>query len=193
MQKKLFILLPDGVGLKNFALTQFNAIGKEMGYEIVYWNNTPFKIKEELGYEELPIENNQINPWTTVYTRARKRCELNVFDKKFGETVYNTYNFPHSYKGVKNIIKSLNVDFLVATKSTEKGVDFIREKIKKLERTSPKYDYCKKQLQEHKPDLIFCTNPRPSQAIAPILAAQDLGIPTASFIFRGIICPKRQL
>lgn len=190
MHQKVFILLPDGVGLRNFALTQFNTLGKEMGYEIVYWNNTPFKIKKELGYDEVVIENNQTNPWTTVYTRARKRCELNVFDKKFKESVYNTYNFPHSYKGLKNAIKSINVDFLVATKSTEKGVDSIREKIKKLERSSAKYDYCKKQLQEYKPDLIFCTNPRPSQAIAPILAAQDLGIPTASFIFSWDNLPK---
>lgn len=190
MHQKVFILLPDGVGLRNFALTQFNTLGKEMGYEIVYWNNTPFKIKGELGYEEVVIENNQINTWTTVYTRARKRCELNVFDRKFKESVYNTYNFPHSYKGFKNAIKSINVDFLVATKSTEKGVNSIREKIKKLERSSVKYDYCKKQLQEHKPDLIFCTNPRPSQAIAPILAAQDLGIPTASFIFSWDNLPK---
>lgn len=190
MSKKAFIFLPDGVGLRNFALTNFNAIGTAMGYDITYWNNTPFKINKELGYNELIIENQKLHPMTTVYTRARKRCELNVFDKKFNETVYNTYNFPHSYKGIKNIIKSLNVDFLVATKSTEKGVKSIREQIKKLERSTSKYEYCKKQLQEHKPAIVFCTNPRPTQAIAPILAAQDLGIPTASFIFSWDNLPK---
>ena len=140
MSKKAFIFLPDGVGLRNFALTNFNAIGTALGYEMVYWNNTPFKIKEELGYDEVNITNHQLHPWTTVYTRARKRCELNVFDKKFNETVYNTYNFPQSYKGIKNVIKSLNVDFLVATKSTEKGVESIRTKIKKLERSTSKYE-----------------------------------------------------
>jgi hypothetical protein len=190
MSKKAFIFLPDGVGLRNFALTNFNAIGTALGYEIVYWNNTPFKIKEELGFEELVIENHKLHPMTTVYTRARKRCELNVFDKKFNETVYNTYNFPQSYKGFKNAIKSLNVDFLFATKSTTKGVDTLRERIKKLERSTSKYAYCKKQLQEHTPDIVFCTNPRPTQAIAPILAAQDLGIPTASFIFSWDNLPK---
>lgn len=188
--KKAFIFLPDGVGLRNFALTNFNAVGKDLGYEITYWNNTPFKIKEELGYDEVVIENQQLNKWTTVYTRARKRCELNVFDKKFNETVYNTYNFPHSYKDFKSAIKSLNVDFLVATKSTEKGVASIRKKIKALERSTSKYEYCKKQLQEHKPNIVFCTNPRPTQAIAPILAAQDLGIPTATFIFSWDNLPK---
>ncbi|WP_130734324.1 UDP-glycosyltransferase [Flavobacterium sp. J27] len=190
MSKKAFIFLPDGVGLRNFALTHFNNIGKKMGYEITYWNNTPFKIKEELGYDEVLIENHTLNPWTTVYTRARKRCELNVFDQKFNETVYNTYNFPQSYKGLKNAIKSLNVDFLVATKSTEKGIESIRKKIKELERATSKYDYCKKQLEKYKPDIVFCTNPRPTQAIAPILAAQDLGIPTASFIFSWDNLPK---
>ncbi|MGL2988090.1 UDP-glycosyltransferase [Flavobacterium sp. RSSA_27] len=190
MTKKAFIFLPDGVGLRNFALTKFNAIGTALGFEIVYWNNTPFKIKEELGFEEVLIENKKLHPLTTVYTRARKRAELNVFDKKFNETVYNTYNFPQSYKGLKNLIKSINVDFLVATNSTEKGLESIRTKIKKIERSTSKYEYCKKQLLEHQPDIVFCTNPRPTQAIAPILAAQDLGIPTATFIFSWDNLPK---
>lgn len=190
MNKKAFIFLPDGVGLRNFALTNFNAIGTALGYEIVYWNATPFKIKDELGFDELRIENHHLHPMTTVFTRARKRCELNVFDKKFKETVYNTYNFPQSYKGLKNAFKSLYVDFLVATKSTESGVVSLREKIKKLERSTAKYTYCKNQLMAHKPAIVFCTNPRPTQAIAPILAAQDLGIPTASFIFSWDNLPK---
>lgn len=190
MNKKVFVFLPDGVGLRNFALTQFNAIGKQLGYNIVYWNNTPFAIQEKLGYDEVVIENHQLHPLTTVFTRARKRAELNYFDKKFKETVYNTYTFPQSYKGLKNAFKSLYVDFLTATKSNEKGIVTIREKIKRLERSTTKYQYCKRQLQEYKPDFIFCTNPRPTQAIAPILAAQDLGIPTASFIFSWDNLPK---
>jgi len=190
MNKKAFILLPDGVGLRNFALTNFNAIGTQLGYEITYWNNTPFAIKNELGFQELKITNQKLHPLTTVFTRARKRCELNWFDKKFNETVYNTYNFPQSYNGLKNAFKSLYVDFLVATHSNEKGIKSIREKIKQLERTTEKYQKCKVQLQKEMPAIVFCTNPRPTQALAPILAAQDLGIPTASFIFSWDNLPK---
>lgn len=190
MNKKVFIFLPDGVGLRNFALTNFNTIGKKIGYEIVYWNATPFKIRDELGFDELMIENQNLHPFTTLFTSARKRCELNVFDKKFNEKVYNTYNFPQSYKGIKNALKSIYVNFLVSFKSNEDGVIYLREKIKKLERSTKKYEYCRKQLIEHKPDIVFCTNPRPTQAIASILAAQDLGIPTASFIFSWDNLPK---
>jgi hypothetical protein len=190
MKKKIFVFLPDGVGLRNFAFTQFKEIGEQKGYEIVYWNNTVFSLKKELNYEELKIENHNLHNLTSIFTRARKRIELNIFDKKFKETVYNTYNFPQSYKGIKNVIKSILVDLLVFFGSNEKGLLFVRNQIKKLERKNPKYDYCRAQLEIHKPDFVFCTNQRPSQAIAPILAAQDLGIPTATFIFSWDNLPK---
>jgi hypothetical protein len=45
-------------------------------------------------------------------------------------------------------------------------------------------------LQNEKPDLVFCTNQRTMLAVAPILAAQDLGIPTATFIFSWDNLPK---
>ncbi len=188
--KKVFIFLPDGVGLRNFAFTKFKEIGDAKGYNITYWNNTPFSIKKEIGFEEVKIENQKINPLTTIFTRARKRIELNVFDKKFNETVYNTYNFPQSYKGFSNFFKSIVVDLLVFFGSNTAGINFVRNTIKKLERKTSKYKYCKKQLQEHQPNFIFCTNQRPSQAIAPLLAAQDLGIPTATFIFSWDNLPK---
>lgn len=190
MKKKVFIFLPDGVGLRNFALTHFKELGTQKGYEIVYWNNTVFSLKKALNYEEVKIENYKLHPFTTIFTRARKRIELNIFDKKFKESVYNTYNFPQSYKGFNNAFKSILVDLLVFFGSNEKGWQFVRKQIKKLERKNTKYAYCKAQLEQHKPDLIFCTNQRPSQAIAPLLAAQDLGIPTATFIFSWDNLPK---
>ena len=83
MKKKIFIFLPDGVGLRNFALTNFKQIGEQHGFDITYWNNTPFSIEKEIGFKEIKLENNKTNPLTTIFTRARKRAELNWFDKKF--------------------------------------------------------------------------------------------------------------
>lgn len=189
-KKKVFVFLPDGVGLRNFALTRFKEIGAQNNFEIVYWNNTVFSLESNFGYEEVKIESNAVHPLTSVYSRARKRIELNIFDRKFKETVYNTYNFPHSYKGIKNAVKSLAVDALVTFGSTMSGLKFVRNQIKKNERKTEKYRLCKKQLEQHKPDFIFCTNQRPTQAIGALLAAQDLGIPTATFIFSWDNLPK---
>ena len=190
MSKKVFIFLPDGVGLRNFAFTDFKEIGEKNNFDITYWNNTPFALETELGFAEVKMNSQKIHPLTTIFTRARKRAELNYFDKKYKETVYNTYNFPQSYKGVTNFVKSFAVDVLVQFCSNAKGIVSIREKIKNLERKSSKYQEAKKQLELHQPDFIFCTNQRPSQAIAPMLAAQDLNIPTATFIFSWDNLPK---
>lgn len=190
MNKKVFVFFPDGVGLRNFAFTQFKELGEERGNTIVYWNNTVFSLEKELGYEELPLKNHKIHPLTPLYTRARKHVELNVSQKKFKDPVYATYKFPFSYKGIKNILKSVFTQILIGLNSSEAGIIRIRKRINSLERSTKKYQYCKAQLQAHKPDLVFCTTQRATQSISALLAAQDLGIPTVGFVYSWDNVPK---
>ena len=74
--------------------------------------------------------------------------------------------------------------------SSEKGIVRIRKRINSLERATEKYRYCKAQLQAHQPDLVFCTTQRATQSISALLAAQDLGIPTVSFVYSWDNVPK---
>ncbi len=190
MKKKVFVFFPDGVGLRNFAFTNFKTLGEQKGFDITYWNNTIFSLKDNLGFDEVKIENHQLHPLTPIYSRARKRCELNVSRDKFNDDVYPTYKFPFNYKGLKNIGKSLFTKLLISLYSSEKGVERIRKKINALERKNPKYAYCKAQLAKHKPDLIFCTTQRATQSISALLAAKDLGIPTVAFVYSWDNVPK---
>ncbi|MCW2119450.1 UDP-glycosyltransferase [Flavobacterium sp. 7A] len=190
MNKKIFVFFPDGVGLRNFAFTQFKEIGEARGNQIVYWNNTVFSLKEELGYDEVKIENHKIHKLTPIYTRIRKHIELNVSQKKFNDEVYPTYKFPFSYKGIKNSLISVFSKIMIGLNSSEKGIIRIRKSINELERSTEKYQYCKAQLLEHKPDLVFCTTQRASQSIGALLAAQDLGIPTVGFVYSWDNVPK---
>ncbi|WP_396601582.1 CDP-glycerol glycerophosphotransferase family protein [Algibacter sp. R77976] len=190
MKKKIFVFFPDGVGLRNFAFTDFKNIGENMGFDITYWNNTIFSLKDNLGFNELKIEDHSAHPLLPIYSRARKRAELNVFRNKFNDTVYPTYKFPFNYNGLKNIFKSLYAKWLIGIYSTEKGVVKLRAKINTLERSTSKYKYCKAQLEAHKPDLVFCTTQRATQSISALLAAQDLGIPTVAFVYSWDNVPK---
>ncbi|WP_282121841.1 UDP-glycosyltransferase [Algibacter mikhailovii] len=190
MKKKVFVFFPDGVGLRNFAFTDFKNIGERMGFDITYWNNTIFSLKDNLGFQELNIEDHSAHPLLPVYSRARKRAELNVSRDKFRDDVYPTYKFPFNYKGLKNIFRSIYVQGLEALHSSEKGVVKLRQKINKLERSTTKYTYCKAQLEAHKPDLIFCTTQRATQSISALLAAKDLGIPTVAFVYSWDNVPK---
>jgi hypothetical protein len=190
MKKKVFVFLPDGVGLRNFALSEFKKIGESNNVDITYWNNTEFSLKEEFDFNEVFIKNQKIHYLTPIYSRVRKRIELNAWEKKHKDPVYPTYKFPLNFKGVKNIFKSILIKILIAIYSNPSGVEKVREKIKYLERKSPKYLHCKKQLEIHQPDIVFCTNQRATQAISALLAAKDLNIPTVSFIYSWDNVPK---
>jgi hypothetical protein len=190
MSKKVFVFFPDGVGLRNFAFTNFKNVGEQQGFDITYWNNTLFSIKEEIESQELKIEEQLTHKLTPLYLRARKRIELNISQKKFSDPVYATYKFPLSFKGLGNILKSCFIKILIGLNNSEKGLERVRKKIESLERSTSKYKYCKQQLQKHQPDLIFCTTQRASQSISALLAAKDLGIPTLIFVYSWDNVPK---
>ena len=186
---KIFILLPDGIGLRNFAYTDFYQIGIQQGFEIIFWNNTPFSLND-LGYNEIKIQNSKTHFLTDVYKNARKHIELNLNIKKHKDSVYNSYRFPFVYSSFKNVIKNLLTKGLILLYTSDSGLQYIRKKIKNLERTTISYKNSIKTLQKEQPALVFCTNQRPVTGIATMLAAQDLGIPTATFIFSWDNLPK---
>jgi len=186
--KKIFILLPDGVGLRNFAFTSFVEIGKKMEWEVVFWNQTPFNLTE-LGYKEIKLPGKP-RAYTDLLKRAKISAELDYFEEKFEDKVYRTYKFPSSNKSIKSKIKNAIVTQLTKTYQGEKGLQKLRRKLKASERKSFFYQNCKDVLEREKPDLVFCTNQRPVNAIAPLTAAQDMGIPTSTFIFSWDNLPK---
>lgn len=186
--RKLFLLLPDGVGLRNFAFTSFVEMGKQLGWEVVFWNHTPFDLTE-LGFSEIKLEGKPL-AITDILKRSKISAELDHFTRKFQDTVYQTYKFPSSKTNLKQRFKNSMVSFFAATSGTEKGLQQLRNKMKKAERNSAFYKQCREVLEREKPDFVFCTNQRPVNAIAPLTAAQDLGIPTGSFIFSWDNLPK---
>ncbi|MEP6804602.1 MAG: UDP-glycosyltransferase [Flavobacterium sp.] len=187
--KKIFILLPDGVGLRNFAFSNFFQFGLKENFQITYWNNTPFDLTT-LGFDAINIRNAKTNLLTDSYKNARKHIELNLSIQAEKDLVYDTYRFPFSYKKIKPAVKNLISQFLIATHSSNKDLEKVCQKIKRLEQSGDYYQHCLATLQTEKPDMVFCTNQRPVLAIAPLLAAQKLGIPTATFIFSWDNLPK---
>ena len=186
--RKIFILLPDGVGLRNFAFTSFAELGTKKGWDITFWNHTPFQLSD-LGIKEIKL-NGKPRPLTDLIKRAKIESELNHFEGKFEDKVYSSYKFPSSNTGWKNKLKNSVVRFLTNRYSRERGIMNLRNKIVSSERKGDYYRHCLEVLKREKPDMIFCTNQRALNAVAPITAAKDLGIPTSCFIFSWDNLPK---
>lgn len=188
-KKKIFILLPDGVGLRNFAYTHFHEIGKQKGHEIVFWNYTPFCLKD-FGFDEIVVQNPRLHPITDLYKKAQIQIELSLNIKRANDNVYNDYRFPISRKNLKEKLKYILLKSLILRNNSKNGIVRVKNKIKEKERITKHYFDSLETLKSEKPDFVFCTNQRITQAVAPILAAQDLGIPTATFIFSWDNLPK---
>ncbi|KAB1155868.1 glycosyltransferase family protein [Flavobacterium luteum] len=188
-KKKIFILLPDGLGLRNFGYSDFYQNSLTENNEIIFWNITSFPLAE-MGYKELKIENSKIHPLTDIYKNAKVQVVLNLNIKKSNDKVYNEYRFPFSYKNYKNLIKNILIQLLTLTHSSEKGLFRIRKKIIENETKTLYYSQCLETLQIEKPSIVFCTNQRHITTVAPLLAAKALDIPTASLIFSWDNLPK---
>ncbi len=59
-KQKILILLPDGdgVSLRNFVFTSFVKVGKEMAWELIFWNHAPFDLSS-LGYKKMKLLGNR--------------------------------------------------------------------------------------------------------------------------------------
>jgi hypothetical protein len=190
--KKVFVFLPDGVGLRNFVFSGFHAEAQNHGLEIVYWNNTAYKLSE-MGYREIKMDHAGIHPMTYIFKNARKHIELNLNIAKTKDKVYDSYRFGYSYTTLTLFVRALAEKFLIATHSTPKGLLRIKNAINTKERQTNHYQKSLETLKAEKPDFVFVTNQRQALAIASVLAAKDLGIPTASFIFSWDNLPKATL
>lgn len=159
-----------------------------MGWEVVFWNQTTFDLSE-LGFNEIKLKGKPL-AMTDLFKRARVNATLDSFEERFNDLVYQTYKFSPSSMGIKAKVKNALVTQMTTTYRGENGLEKLRGKLKQSERKSSFYIKCKEVLEREKPDLVFCTNQRPVNAIAPVTAAQDQGIPTFTFIFSWDNLPK---
>lgn len=186
--KKIFVLIPDGIGLRNFAYSSFVEKGKVMGWEIIFWHSTPFDLST-LGLREINLTG-KVRPKTDLYKRAKIKAELDYFTRKFKDPVYQSYKFTSRDKGLKQKLKNFIVQVLTSLHKDEKGIKKLRTRMHLSEKYSSYYNDCLEVLMREKPALILCSNQRAVNAIAPLLAAKDLFIKTACFIFSWDNLPK---
>lgn len=192
---RLYLLLPDGVGIRNFIYTDFLQT-KPVNSEVTIWTEKPLAdlLKKDLSDVRIEIlPQFQTTSKIEVLRKAKQTAELLRNAKKFKNSVYKTYLFPYKLNNPRQWIKWAWEKWLLLGNINDQGVRKLKSLYLYEVRKTEYYEKCKKRLQNDKPDLIFCTHQRAPVAIAPLLAAIDLGIPTATFIFSWDNLPKGTL
>ncbi|RRO22860.1 UDP-glycosyltransferase [Flavobacteriaceae bacterium 14752] len=182
----ILILLPDGVGLKNFVYSSFPKQNTRDNIEYSYWNSTPLNLTE-LGYMEEKLVGRHTSN-SDIYKRARKIIEIDSFIKKTGNNIYSNYLFKSNSSNVKSKLKNLYESLIVFY--YKNNLIKLREKIVSLESESSYYYKCFNYLKKNNISILLNTNQRILNAVAPVQAAKKLGIPTVNFIFSWDNLPK---
>ena len=182
---KIYILLPDGIGLRNFIYTDFLDHGNA-----VVWTPLDY-LDANIAQKRLPKYSAAKS--TDVLKSALVKSNILFNYKRTGNPSFLNYIFPSSSKNLKSRLKNTLIDLLSKMHTDEKSIATLRHRYLKSLRKSSYYQQCRLQLEEAMPSFVFCTNQRMLNAAAPILAAQDLGIPTGTFIFSWDNLPKGNL
>jgi hypothetical protein len=190
MPKHVAILISDGVSLRNFVYSDFIKLGIKKGWKITIINQSPINL-DAFDLDVINLQHS-IHPKTDLIKRVRKSIELKNFELQFKDDIYSSYSFPPKLNSVKAIVKYGIVKYYEILYSGER-LQKLRDKIKQTERKSQLYKESIKVLKQLNPDLLFSTSQRSSLGIAPILASQELKIPTATFIYSWDNIPKATL
>jgi hypothetical protein len=185
---KIQVVLPDGVGLKNFVFTDFIKVVQSNNLSLSYWNATPFDFaNSDYDVSQLNLAGRP-SAKSDLYKRARKIIEIKNFIKQSKNTSYNFYLFSPKNRTFKQKIKNL-IEYYFFLKHRN-SLGKLRLNLISSEKNTQYYSNCLEQLNNSQPKLLLVTNQRPLSAVAPVEAAKELGIPTVSFIFSWDNLPK---
>lgn len=191
----LLLLIPDGVGMRNFLYTDFLDKQLEKGHRVTVW--APQHLIEHLQDDRVVLLALPALKPTTPHIEALRKAWQTVLlrwqAKHFQDTVYLRYIFPGKVHSVKTVLKWLWDRWLQWGNVSPKGAQKLRNGYLKKSRETAYFRACREQLESIKPDIVFCTHQRASTAIAPMLAARELGIPGSCFIFSWDNLPKATL
>lgn len=182
--KKLGIVITDGVGFRNFVMSNFISEATLQFDNIVFYSGLPescYKDFSNLNLEikELPVFTEKKKTW--IFRKWKELGHLQKYKKFHGMNDNLVSGYPKNNNARSLIIKGLyfftkyansNTSILLAEKL--QFLSFSKNKITK------KYIEI---LKEDKPSHLFFTHQRPPYLAPFLYAAIELKIPTSTFIF----------
>lgn len=184
----LAILLPDGVGVRNFLLGPFLK-------ELVAHSDAhhPSLVLHAIPDELLPTYVPEPTPsvrWETLasYTESTRaaflRHTLAYAQMYWADTQAMRYSRVLPVRGqLRTKVLHAAARLLGRLCASPRGLRTLQRHYDREGRRTPTVTRYRKLFKETRPAVLFCSHQRPPSIVPPVLAARSLGIPTATFIF----------
>lgn len=185
---KVLLLIQSGYSARNFFLSGFT---DSTDFEYTIWSNQDYIEQYGMDHQLIKLPEYDYSTKTDFLQKVKNKAELFFNVKRTKNKNYLSY-LQGIYKtsSFKKKLKSFLTSLMARRYASSSGILKLDQPFYKSVRTSNYYRKCVEQLKEEQPAIVFCTHQRASVAVAPMLAARDLGIKTVCFIHSWDNIPK---
>jgi hypothetical protein len=193
---KVLLLIPDGIGVRNFILSQFLDRLVSNG-EVLIWHSLPEK-SVALYKQRWPAHVK----WEALPSFREGLTERILRQSKIFAQLYWRYEADNSDATLKFLRPSgrflnhaigMTAHSLGRIMASSNGAIWLDRQHAKATLRAGHLESFKELLRREQPNVVFCTQQRSSRAVPAMLAARALRIPTATFIYSWDNLPKGRM
>lgn len=181
--KRLAMLLPDGVGVRNHLLSGF--LDRLEEWQVDVFQRLPPDYLE-ICRARVPARTRwfELQPYPESQVCSLLRYALHYGHMYWADTRAMRFNLGAPIRaGLKTRVKRQAARVLGRTLSTPTRLDAVDRLHQSAVSMSALVSHYESIFRDTRPAAVFCSHQRPPEVLPVVLAARRLGIPTATFIF----------
>ncbi len=184
MGKKLGVVITDGVGYRNYILSNFLEVATNSFKEVVIYSGLKKEVYDLDSFQNVSVSELEVyreSRKTWLYRKLNETAHLYKHRSFFGirDTIQIVKPKGYSKRAILNRIIRFISYFFHSERVMKKYQSWIYKSFSKNNVTQ---DYIK-LLEKDKPDVLFFTHQRPPYIAPLVYAANKRNIKTCSFIF----------
>lgn len=196
-RKKIIVLLPDGIGVRNFILSDFASVLASTGM-VTVWHALPADtvgsladgFKERVSWQPLPLHAEGSPAFLS--RRAKMVAQLR-FQREPGTDIILDHILSRTGSGLRAFRAGMAAQLGSMFSHSHIQILLLDRMHALVVRNSRYYQQYLDFLRREQPDIVFCSHQRSERAVPAMLAARELGIPTATFIYSWDNLPKGRM
>lgn len=186
----LVVLIPDGVGVRNFLIGPFLRLASENWQTHVFHNIPEDRLAAFTGAASglnglrERVHWRALSAYRETPVTATLRYSLGYAHMHWGDTQAMRYVRSLPVKGSWRRRATQYASRLTGRlAASPPGIKTLERLLCRTSERRPEVERYRQALRQIDPQVIFCSHQRPPEILPLVLAAQSLGVPTATFIF----------
>jgi hypothetical protein len=181
---KTVVLIPDGVGVRNFLFGPFLRDVSSRGHAYVLHVIPPERVNLYAAGLNGNVDWAPLLPHQETAVPFTLRYSLAYAQMYWAGTRSMRHNLTQPVRGSWRTRASHKAARLIGRMAACPAAIRVLDRVhcRAVDRSAPVMHY-RRMFEWIRPSVLFCSHQRPPEVLAPVLAARSLGIPTATFIF----------